>query len=50
MEPIGYKSDKNNIATITINEAGVKMDMAYVEKDARMYGIRKEWKNKVIDQ
>lgn len=39
-----YKADKNNIATITVDKSGVKMDMAYAEKDASMYGIKKEWK------
>lgn len=43
-----YKADKNNIATITVDKFGVKMDMAYAEKDARMYGIKKEWKQNTI--
>ena len=43
-----YQRDKNNIVTIIIDKSGVKMDMAYVERDARMYGIKKEWKQKNI--
>ncbi len=38
-----YKADKNNIATITVDKSSVKMEMTYAEKDARMYGIKKEW-------
>ena len=37
------KADKNNIATITVDKSSVKMEMTYAEKDARMYGIKKEW-------
>jgi len=43
-----YHSDENNIVTITIDDSGVKMDMAYVDRDARMYEIKKEWKQKMI--
>ena len=43
-----YQKDKNNIATITVDKAGIKMDMTYVDRDARMYGIKKEWKQKNI--
>lgn len=43
-----YHSGENNIVTITIDDSGVKMDMAYVDRDARMYEIKKEWKQKMI--
>ena len=43
-----YQNDKNNIVTITVDKSGVKMDMEYVEKDARMYGVKKDWKQKNI--
>lgn len=43
-----YQKDKNNIATIIVDKSGIKMDMTYVERDARMYGIKKEWKQKNI--
>ena len=43
-----FQSDKINITTITIDKSGVKMDMEYYEKDARMYKIKKEWEQKMI--
>lgn len=43
-----YQNDKNNIATITVDKSGVKMDMEYVDKNARMYGVKKEWKQNNI--
>lgn len=43
-----YQNDKNNIATITVDKSGIKMDMEYVDKNARMYGVKKEWKQKNI--
>ena len=43
-----YQNDKNNIATITVDKSGVKMDMEYVDKNARMYGVKKEWKQQNI--
>ena len=42
-----YQNDKNNIATITVDKSGVKMDMEYVDKNARMYGVKKEWKKNI---
>lgn len=38
-----FNSDKNNITTIIVDQSGVKMDVKYYEKDARMYKIKKEW-------
>ncbi len=43
-----YKKDKNNIATIIVDKSSVKIDMTYVDKDARLYKIKKEWKQKNI--
>ena len=43
-----YHSDKNNIATIIIDKFGVNIDVEYMDRDARMYGIKKEWKQKMI--
>lgn len=43
-----FHGDKNNIATITIDKVGVKMDMEYYEKDARLYKIKKEWEQKIV--
>lgn len=40
-----FKTDKCNVATITIDRTGVKMDVEYHEKDARMYKIKKEWED-----
>ena len=44
-----FHSDKNNIVTITVDKSGVKMDMEYYEKDARLYKIKKEWENKFTE-
>lgn len=43
-----FHGDENNIATITVDKTGVKMDMEYYEKDARMYKIKKEWEQKKV--
>lgn len=45
-----YQNDKNNIATITVDKSGVKMDMEYVDKNARMYGVKKEWKENILSK
>lgn len=45
-----YQNDMNNIATITIDKSDVKLDMAYVEKDARMYVVKKEWKADILSK
>lgn len=38
-----FISGKYNIATIKIDRCGVKMYMDYMDKDVRMYKIKKEW-------
>lgn len=43
-----FHDDKNNIATITVDKAGVKIDMDYYEKDARIYKIKKEWEHNIL--
>lgn len=43
-----YAAEQYNIATITVDESGVRMDMKHYAKDARMYRIKKEWKEKNI--
>lgn len=43
-----FRSDKYNISTMTVDKAGVKMDMEYCENDVRMYKIKKEWEQKNI--
>lgn len=37
-----------NIVTIKVDKSGVKLDMEYYDKDARMYRIKKEWEQKNI--
>lgn len=44
-----YKPDKNNIATITVDKSGVKMNVEYYDKDARMYKIKKEWEKSLVE-
>ena len=41
-----FVKDKNNIATIKVDRSGIRMDLEYVEKDAGMYKIKKEWKQR----
>lgn len=43
-----YNAEKNNVATITVDKSGVKMNMAYEDKDVRIYGIKKKWKQNNI--
>lgn len=43
-----FIADKNNIATIKVDKSGIKMDMEYADKDARMYKIKKEWEEKNV--
>ena len=43
-----FHADKSNVATILVDEAGVKMTMEYYDRDVRLYGIKKEWKQKNI--
>lgn len=45
-----YQNDKNNIATITVDKSGVKMDMEYIKKDARIYGVKKKWKMNILSK
>lgn len=45
-----YVQDKINIATITVDNSGITLDVEYVEKDARMYSIKKAWKQAHIYQ
>ena len=41
-----YKADKYNIATIWVDPSGIRMNLEYAEKDAGMYGIKKDWKQR----
>lgn len=38
-----YSENKLNVATITLEKAGIKMSMDYYENDARLYKIKKDW-------
>lgn len=39
-----FMENKNNIATIKVDKSGIRMELEYVEKNAGMYQIKKEWK------
>lgn len=38
-----YSLGKRNIATIKIDQNGIRMDVTYVDKDVRLYLIKKDW-------
>ena len=44
-----YDSDKYNVATIIVDNTGINVNFEYYEKDVRMYSVKKEWKNKYIN-
>ena len=44
-----FHDDNNNVVTITVDKSGIKMDVEYYEKDARMYKIKKEWEQKMFE-
>ncbi len=44
-----YIPDKYNVATITVNKSGIRLDMNYHDMDASEYQIQKEWKKDNID-
>lgn len=43
-----YNQDKLNIATITVDDAGMKMNIDYYEINDRLYRIKKDWMKGVI--
>ena len=44
-----FDAAKINIATITVDKSGIKMEVEYVDKNARMYKIKKEWEQNNIE-
>ncbi len=44
-----FDTAKINIATITVDKSGINMGMEYVDKNARMYKIKKEWEQNNIE-
>lgn len=45
-----YSLSNKNIVTIEVDETGIQMNVDYVDKDARMYGIKKEWERMNISK
>lgn len=43
-----FMPDQYNIATIKVDISGIGMSLEYYDKDARMYQIKKEWREKQI--
>ena len=43
-----YNDCKLNVATITLDKAGIKMSVDYHDLDARIYKIKKEWVQNII--
>lgn len=43
-----YKSEKINLFTFIIDDDGIRMDTEYLDKNTRIYFIKKEWKEKYI--
>ena len=43
-----YNDGKLNVATITLDKAGIKMNVDYHDLDARIYKIKKEWVQNII--
>lgn len=44
-----YIPDKYNVGTISVDKAGIKLDMGYHDMDASEYRIQKEWKKEYVD-
>ncbi len=43
-----YDADRYNIATVTVDENGIRMEMEQYAENVRLYGIKKGWKEKNI--
>ena len=43
-----FKSDKINICTVEIDKVGVKLGFEYYDKSARIFQIKKMWKEKYL--
>lgn len=43
-----YKSGKINLFTFIIDDDGIRMDTEYLDKNTRIYFIKKEWKEKYL--
>lgn len=43
-----YKEEKNNIATIRVDKSGIILEIEYLDKDSRIYSIKKAWKERHI--
>lgn len=43
-----YKAGNNNVFTFVVDNSGVHLDVEYYEKDAKMYKLKKAWKEKYI--
>lgn len=43
-----YKADNCNVFTVTVDNNSVLMDVDYYSKNAKVYKIKKEWKEKYL--
>lgn len=43
-----YKADSNNIFTFIVDNGGVRLDVEYCDRNAKMYKVKKDWKAKYL--
>lgn len=44
-----YNAEKNSLFTFIIDSCGIKMNVEHLDKDARIYSVKKEWKAKNLN-